>query len=579
MVVGLLAILKAGGAYVPLDPAYPSERLAYMLGDAAPRVLLIQEHLRGRLPNTAAEMIALDNDRNEIAQQPSSNLNARILELRAHHLAYVIYTSGSTGEPKGVMVEHGNVTRLFAATEQCFGFNEGDVWTLFHSIAFDFSVWELWGALLYGGRLVVVPYLTARSPQEFYRLLCEEGVTVLNQTPSAFAQLIDAQAERAGDRHSLRVVIFGGEALELRTLRPWVERNGAERPQLVNMYGITETTVHVTYRPLTEEDIESERGSLVGKPIPDLQAYLLDRHRQPVPIGVVGEIYIGGAGVARGYLNRPELTAERFVADPFSADPQARLYKTGDLGRWRVDGAIEYLGRNDHQVKIRGFRIELGEIEAQLVRHAQVKEAVVIAREDVPGEKRLVAYVIPEDPSGVEMNLSVEALRAHLKSVLPEYMVPGAFVMLERFPLTPNGKLDRRTLPAPELGAYVSREYEAPQGEVEEILAGIWQKLLRVERVGREDNFFELGGHSILATQVMVRVRSSLSIEIPMSVLFEFRTLKQLSAQVDDLRKSRLLEKLSGGGNKVEELLERVAAIPEGRVQELVRELRLEGRP
>jgi amino acid adenylation domain-containing protein len=393
MVVGLLGILKAGGAYLPLDPTYPPERLAYMLRDATPRVLLTQERLKGRLPCTTAEVIALDSDWDQIAQKGSSNLDQKTVGLRPDHMAYVIYTSGSTGAPKGVMVEHRNVTRLFSATQQWFNFNERDVWTLFHSFAFDFSVWELWGALLYGGRAVVVPYLTARSPQEFYRLLCEEGVTVLNQTPSAFGQLVGAQTQSA-QNHSLRLVIFGGEALELRTLRPWVHRNGAKKPQLVNMYGITETTVHVTYRPLREEEIQSEPGSLIGKPIPDLKAYLLDQHHQPVPIRVTGEIYVGGAGVARGYLNQPELTAQRFITDPFGNDEQGRLYKTGDLARWRSDGTMEYLGRNDHQVKIRGYRIELGEIEAQIAQHNAVKDVVVIAREDEPGEKRLVAYVV-----------------------------------------------------------------------------------------------------------------------------------------------------------------------------------------
>jgi amino acid adenylation domain-containing protein len=394
MVVGVLGILKSGGAYVPLDPAYPSERLAYLLRDAALRVLLTQERLIPRLPVTNVEVIALENHWSKITEQPLSNLNAKTLGQQSHQLAYVIYTSGSTGEPKGVMVEHGNVTRLFTATEKLFEFNERDVWTLFHSFAFDFSVWEIWGALLYGGRLVVVSYINARSPQEFYRLLCAEGVTVLNQTPSAFAQLIDAQAKSAEETHSLRVVIFGGEALELRTLRPWVKRNGDGSPKLVNMYGITETTVHVTYRLLAEQEIESGRGSLVGRPIPDLRVYLLDQRRRAVPIGVVGEIYVGGAGVARGYLNRPLLTAERFLPDPFSADTQLRLYRTGDIGRWRADGTIEYLGRNDSQVKIRGYRIELGEIEAQLAGHTQVRDAVVVVREDVPGDKRLVAYVV-----------------------------------------------------------------------------------------------------------------------------------------------------------------------------------------
>src|SRR6185437_12038409 len=388
MVVGLLGILKAGGAYVPLDPSYPAERLTYMLGDAAPSLVLTQERLKGRLPQSAADVITIDTDWELIGRRSVRNPTLRPQGLSSDSAAYVIYTSGSTGKPKGVMVEHRNVVRLFAATESWFGFGERDVSTLFHSFAFDFSVWELWGALLYGGRVVIVPHLTARSPQEFYRLLCREGVTVLNQTPSAFAQLIEAQSQCADLKHALRVVIFGGEALEFRTLRPWVQRNGAEQPQLVNMYGITETTVHVTYRRLTQEEIESERGSIIGRPIPDLKTYLLDAHGKPVPIGVEGEIYVGGAGVARGYLNRPELTAERFLPDPFSADPKARMYKTGDQGKWRADGALEYLGRNDEQVKIRGFRIELGEIEAQLVCHGEIREAVVIAREDVPGEKR-----------------------------------------------------------------------------------------------------------------------------------------------------------------------------------------------
>jgi amino acid adenylation domain-containing protein len=550
MVVGIVGILKAGGAYVPLDPAYPPDRLGYMVNDAAPQVVLIQERLRDRLPSSTAELIALDADRERIDAHSGGNLPQG--DFRCGQLAYVIYTSGSTGRPKGVMVEHRNVTRLFTATQQWFGFNARDVWTLFHSYAFDFSVWELWGALLYGGRVVVVPYLTARTPRDFYRLVCDEGVTVLNQTPSAFAQFMEAQAQQKEEQQqALRVVIFGGEALEFRMLRPWVERNGAERPQLVNMYGITETTVHVTYRLLSADEIATERGSLVGRPIGDLRVYLLDRHGEPVPIGVPGEMYVGGAGVARGYLNRVELTAERFLKDPFSEESEGRMYRTGDLGRWRTDGTIEYLGRNDQQVKIRGFRIELGEIEAQLVRHPQVKEAVVIAREDatctshgggrkaepgsdderaarapvaMPGEKRLVGYLVPRDGISVE----IEELRAHLKATLPEHMVPAAFLVLESLPLTSNGKLDRRALPAPEQGAYVSRQYEAPQGEIEEILSGIWQDLLRVPRVGRQDNFFELGGHSLLIVQLMERLRRvGLSGEIRR--VFESQTLAELA--------------------------------------------------
>ena len=531
MVVGLLGILKAGGAYVPLDPTYPAERLAYMLADSAPKLLLTQARLREHLPPSDAEVILLDEQWNEIALQPCEALDATTLGLRPDHLAYVIYTSGSTGQPKGVMIEHHNVTRLFAATEKWFGFNERDVWTLFHSFAFDFSVWELWGALAYGGRVVIVPYQTARSPQDFYQLVCSEGVTVLNQTPSAFAQLISAQEHALEQQHSLRVVIFGGEALELQTLRSWVKRNGATQPQLVNMYGITETTVHVTYRPLTEQEIESERSSVVGRPIEDLKAYLLDAHRQLVPIGAAGEIYIGGAGVARGYLNRPKLTAERFIKDPFSSDPQARLYKTGDLGRWRPDGAIEYLGRNDHQVKIRGFRVEPGEIEAQLLQHPQVKEAIVLAREDEPGNKRLVAYIVGHDPAV----LSVETLRANLKAQLPDYMVPSAFVMLESFPLTGNGKLDRRALPAPDLGAYGSRGYKAPSTQIERAVAEIWAQVLRLDRVGVNDNFFELGGHSLLGMKLITRIAAALDIRPPLVTIFQYPTVGEMARLIEQL--------------------------------------------
>src|SRR5205823_2413743 len=386
--------------------------------------------------------------------------------------AYLIYTSGSTGRPKGVIVTHGNVMRLFAATDSWYRFNSSDIWTMFHSYAFDFSVWEIWGALLYGGRLIVVPKDTARSPEEFHRLVCREKVTVLNQTPSAFRQFIAAQAGSA-EEHCLRYVVFGGEALEMATLKPWYEKNEEHRPRLINMYGITETTVHVTYCALLKEDAGRRGGSPIGRRILDLRAYILDAHGEPVPVGVAGELYIGGAGVARGYLNRPELTAERFVPDPFGDEAGGRLYRTGDLGRWLGDGNIEFLGRNDFQVKIRGFRIELGEIEARLLEHPAVREAVVLAREDAPGEKRLVAYYTGEAAE-------VEGLRAHLSAKLPEYMVPAAYVRLDGLPLTPNGKLDRAALPAPDGEAYAQQAYEAPQGPVEEALAAIWSELLGV---------------------------------------------------------------------------------------------------
>jgi len=531
MVVGLVGILKAGGAYVPLDPTYPSERLAYLVKDAGPRLLLTQGNLRGKIPQFSGAVVELDRDWGAVAQESIANLEATVIGLQPHNLAYVIYTSGSTGQPKGVMVEHRNVTRLFTETDKWFSFCNQDVWTLFHSFAFDFSVWELWGGLTYGGKVVVVPQLIARSPDEFYDLLCDRGVTVLNQTPSAFAQLIDAQERKEGRHHSLRLVIFGGEALDLHTLRPWLSRNGAEGPRLVNMYGITETTVHVTYHPVTSEGIESERGSIVGGAIPDLRVYLLNARMDPVPVGVEGEIYVAGAGVARGYLNGPELTARRFVPNPFVGDVDARIYRSGDLGRWRADGTLEYLGRNDQQVKIRGFRIELAEIEARLTEHEQVKEAAVIVLEDAPGDKRLVAYLLlrrSEDGSAPDS----EALREHLAQQLPEYMIPSAYVPVERFPLTLNGKLDQAALPSPDFSGHRIGRYAAPLGQVEEVLAGLWCELLRVERVGRDDDFFDLGGQSMLVLRLIAGINRSLRSKLRVADVYKSPTLRGLAARI-----------------------------------------------
>ncbi|WP_266169313.1 non-ribosomal peptide synthetase [Dyella subtropica] len=529
MLVAILAVLKAGGAYVPLDPTSPADRLQHMLTDSDPVVVLTTAGARSALAalTLSAPLIDLQADAGAWSHHSEENPTASTVGLAAHHLAYIIYTSGSTGLPKGVMVEHANVVRLFTATQHWYQFDANDVWTLFHSFAFDFSVWEIWGALLHGGRLVVVPHEISRSPEDFYRLLCEQQVTVLNQTPSAFNQLIAAQG-LSQQVHSLRYVIFGGEALELRNLAPWYARNAADQPQLINMYGITETTVHVTYRPLLPEDLERHQGrSPVGQRIPDLRLYILDAQHQPAPIGVTGELYVGGAGVARGYLNRPELNAERFIANPFVAGE--RLYKTGDLGRFRADGDIDYLGRNDTQVKIRGFRIELGEIEARLAEYPNIREAVVLAREDQPGDKRLVAYLITDEGAPL---VDLEALRQHLGASLPEYMVPAAYVTLAAFPLTANGKLDRKALPVPDGGSYLARAYEAPIGDVEETLARIWTDVLKLERVGRHDNFFELGGHSLLALTLIERMRQA-NLPVDVRVLFTTPTLMGIAAALD----------------------------------------------
>ncbi|HFT6712621.1 TPA: pyoverdine non-ribosomal peptide synthetase PvdD, partial [Pseudomonas aeruginosa] len=515
MLVGLLAILKAGGAYLPLDPAAPEERLAHILDDSGVRLLLTQGHLLEHLPRQAGvEVLAIDG----LVLDGYAESDP-LTTLSADNLAYVIYTSGSTGKPKGTLLTHRNALRLFSATEAWFGFDERDVWTLFHSYAFDFSVWEIFGALLYGGRLVIVPQWVSRSPEDFYRLLCREGVTVLNQTPSAFKQLMAmaCSADMATQQPALRYVIFGGEALDLQSLRPWFQRFGDRQPQLVNMYGITETTVHVTYRPVSEADLEGGLVSPIGGTIPDLSWYILDRDLNPVPRGAVGELYIGRAGLARGYLRRPGLSATRFVPNPFPGGAGERLYRTGDLARFQADGNIEYIGRIDHQVKVRGFRIELGEIEAALAGLAGVRDAVVLAHDGVGGTQ-LVGYVVADSAEDAERLR--ESLRESLKRHLPDYMVPAHLMLLERMPLTVNGKLDRQALPQPD-ASLSQQAYRAPGSELEQRIAAIWSEILGVERVGLDDNFFELGGHSLLATRVISRVRQEQQLDASLKALFE----------------------------------------------------------
>ncbi|MCQ6536387.1 amino acid adenylation domain-containing protein [Bacillus mycoides] len=518
MIVGILGILKAGGAYVPLDPTYPEQRLQYILEDAGIQLFVTQESLKELkwLPENI-KSICLDRDRDEIGQESKT---LPFSDVSSQNLAYVIYTSGSTGNPKGVMIEHHNIIRLFKSTDCWYQFNEKDTWTLFHSYAFDFSVWEIWGALLYGGKLVVVPYWISRSPKDFYQLLVKEEVTVLNQTPSAFRQLIQVcEQEDENKNLQLRYVIFGGEALEPISLLPWFQRYGEKKPQLINMYGITETTVHVTYYPITQDDVQHASRSNIGKRIPDLEVYILDAYQQPVPIGVDGELYIGGAGLARGYLNRPELTAERFIPHPFSSDPKARLYRTGDLARYLPDGNLDYRGRIDHQVKIRGFRIEIGEIESTLNAYASIKEAVVIVREDQPGDKRLVAYVVGDG--------NVVAWREYLKAKLPSYMVPSRFVTMEAIPLTANGKVDREVLPMPE-EEQTNSEAVAPRNSNEKILATIWKQVLGVKKVGIHDNFFEIGGDSILSIQIISQA-SQEGLKLTPKQMFECPTIAELA--------------------------------------------------
>ena len=518
-VIGILGILKAGGAYVPLDPSYPQDRIAYSITDSQLSVLLTNEKHLSDLPECKAQLVCCDRDRQIISSYSDANPNA---DVKPSNLAYVIYTSGTTGKPKGVLIEHYNVYRLFAATESWYDFNCNDVWTMFHSYAFDFSVWELWGALLYGGKLVVVPYLVSRSPDRFYQLLIDEQVTVLNQTPSAFSQLIAIDERSNLDSGlNLRLVIFGGEALDIQSLKPWFERHGDRFPQLVNMYGITETTVHVTYRPIAIADTYSQ-SSVIGCPIPDLKIYLLDKYLQPVPIGTMGEMYVAGAGLARGYLNRPELTEERFIASPF--DASQKLYKTGDLGRYSNTGEIDYLGRIDNQVKIRGFRIELGEIEAVLAQHPGVRQNAVIVREDTPGNKRLVAYIVDRP----EFDLSVRELRKVLQQKLPDYMIPSSIVKLEAFPLTPNGKVDRRALPLPE--QFLHEEIVAPRNKLEQKLVKIWQQVLGKDNISVTANFFDLGGHSLLAVSLLTEIENTFGRNLSLGTFLTASTIEDLAS-------------------------------------------------
>ena len=520
LVVAILAVLKSGAAYLPLDPEYPRERLALMTEDAAPKLVLVA----GGTAAVGARKVALDQAETQSALLGMPDGNPDNTERRGWlgpaNAAYVIYTSGSTGRPKGTVVTHGNVVRLFKVTEAKFDFGSNDVWTLFHSYAFDFSVWEIWGALLYGGRLVLVPRTTRRSPVELRRLLARERVTVFNQTPSAFYEFAQADEEDpSAGKLEARLVVLGGEALDLGRLEPWYHRHGG-KPVMVNMYGITETTVHVTSMELDQAVVRRGSGSLIGRALADLRTYVLDRDLQPVPVGVSGELYVAGAGLARGYLGRGAQTAERFVANPYG-ERGSRMYRTGDVARWRREGVLEFVGRADEQVKIRGYRIEPGEVEAVLREHGSVARAAVVAREDRPGRKLLAAYVVPAEGRVVDG----AEVRRHAGERLPEYMTPAAVMVLDRLPLTPNGKLDRKALPEPEFSA---AEYRAPRTREEELLAELFAEVLGVERVGLSDSFFDLGGDSLTATRLASRVRSKFGVELPLEGIFRSPTIEQL---------------------------------------------------
>ncbi|MDP4179622.1 MAG: amino acid adenylation domain-containing protein [Bacillota bacterium] len=539
MIVGILAVLKAGGAYLPIDPEYPPDRIGFMLNDSETNILLTHEKY--------AFDIRFDG---EIIKVDEAVYNGEVSNLEnknsSNDLAYIIYTSGTTGKPKGVMIEHRNVVRLLFNDKFQFDFKETDIWTMFHSYCFDFSVWEMYGALLYGGKLVVVPKMTARDPKQYLSLLKEHKVTVLNQTPTAFYNLALEETYNEEKELKIRYVIFGGEALSPAMLKEW--RNKYKDSRFINMYGITETTVHVTYKEITDKEIESNISN-IGKPIPTLTTYIMDAHMQLVPVGAAGELCVGGAGVGRGYLNRPELTSLKFAQNPYK--PGERIYRSGDLARYLPDGEMEYLGRIDQQVKIRGHRIELGEIESLLLKHEAIKEAVVIPR-DEEGIPYLCAYMV------TEKELLTDEIRGYLGKGLPKYMIPSYFINLQSIPLTPNGKLDRKALPKPDSKIFALKQYEEPRNPLEKEMVRIWEEVLGLQGIGINQSFFTLGGDSIKAIKLVSRMNDSLGSNMNIEDIYLNQQIKELSFFVVKDGGYDIKADLKNGLNMIENIRESV---------------------
>jgi amino acid adenylation domain-containing protein len=518
MVIAMLGVAKAGHTYLPLEATYPVARILQTLEDAKPAALISEEFLAAQLPPIDACLMYFPQtearERNPgLAVDPATP-------------AYVIYTSGSTGKPKGVLVSHTNVLRLFDQTQPIFRFDERDVWTMFHSLAFDFSVWEIWGPLLTGAKLVLVPFETTRSPEDFYRLLAAERVTVLNQTPSAFQLLSQVEDRGVTLPLALRLVIFGGEALKFAALKSWFGRHDDTRPQLVNMYGITETTVHVTMRNVTQADAHFEQQSLIGEPIGDLTLHLLGSDLKPVADGAIGELCVAGAGVSLGYLNRPELTAERFITIEGE-----RIYRSGDLARRRKDGELVYLGRRDEQVKISGFRIELGEVESAIGAQPGVAQVCVVPHTDETNRTQLAAYFTEVAGSSV----SVAEVALTLKHQLPAQMLPAFFTRLSAFPLTGNGKIDRKALPAPSLLSEPAGPQTEAASEIEEAVLALVREVVGVPTIGLGDFFFSVGGHSLLGTQFVMRARQAFGVKVTLRDLFETETVAEIAARIEEL--------------------------------------------
>jgi len=508
MIVGLYGVLKAGGAYVPLDPNYPPERVRFMLEDCQAPVLLTQSSLVANLPEHNAEVLCLDTF--DWGTDTASNPDAPV---SGENLSYVIYTSGSTGKPKGVCIEHRNAVALIRWAETVFSADEWSGVLASTSICFDLSVFEIFCTLGLGGRVVLVSNALALSD-----LPAEASVSLINTVPSAIAELVRNQ----GVPDSVNTINLAGEPLSTALVNEIYDLGTVERVN--DLYGPSEDT---TYSTWTRR--EAQAPASIGRPIANTRVYLLDASLQPVPIGVPGEIYLAGDGITRGYLNRPELTAEKYLHDPFGAEGE-KLYRTGDLARYRHDGSLEYIGRLDHQVKLRGFRIELGEIETALETHTLVETARVIIREDHPEIKQLVAYVVATDA----IQIDPTELREHVYKSLPIYMVPQAFITLTEIPLTPNGKLDRKALPTPDRSSSADTKYVPPQNETEEQLAAMWSELLGIEQIGINDDFFSLGGHSLVAMQVVSRIMQSMGVQLPLETMFDSPTIARLAETVNE---------------------------------------------
>lgn len=580
MIVGMLGILKAGAAYVPLDPSYPAERLAYIVQDAQITTLLTTGLTRNKSVQQNSHencLVCLDNEEEQdaLARQPATN---PICTSDPEHLAYVIYTSGSTGLPKGVLITHKSVVNHATAMARLYELCPSDRILQFSSISFDVAVEEFFPSWLGGATVVLLPDALPLIPATFLKFVEQEALTVLNLPPAYWRDGVAALADsQSGLSPLVRLVVVGGEAVSSESLLAW-QKLVSTRVRWLNAYGPTETTITSTvYEPPVQQPQLPGQTVPIGRAIGNLRMYVLDADYQPVPIDEPGELYIGGAGLARGYHNRPDLTAERFLPDPFSGRSGQRLYRTGDRVRCRADGQLEFLGRVDHQVKIRGFRIELEEIEAVIRQYTGIKEAIVVAREDTPGEKRLVAYILPEP----EAPFTTQQLRHYLQNKLPGYMIPVVIMTLEYLPLSPNGKLDRRKLPTPSSERPgLEERYMPPRNALEETLVEMWTTVLGVRQIGVYDNFFALGGHSLLATQILALIKSTLGVDLPVRVLFEqpcVTELAQIVAQAQERSQNTVPQKnsqiLTMGKEDIEHLLADLDQLSDAEVDSLLSSL------